>query len=93
MEIEKEVGQHDKFDPNAPETEEDGLIAGQLRILKIKQHCKESKLKAQNLLQLQNGVPIHEKTGIFEVTDFKTYYKQQFQRDLLNFEGPAVPRV
>ncbi len=61
METEKDVGQHDKFDPNAPETEEDGLIAGQLRILKIKQHCKESKLKAQNLVQLQNGGPIHEK--------------------------------
>lgn len=45
MKLEKEDYQQDKFDPNAPETEEDGLIAGQLRILKTKQHCKESSLR------------------------------------------------
>jgi hypothetical protein len=63
MKLEEEDDHQEKYDPNAPETEEDGLIAGQLRILKIKQHCKESKLRSQNLLQLQNGAPIHEKTG------------------------------
>ena len=72
MELEKENGLQDKFDPNAPETEEDGLIAGQLRILKIKQHCKESKLKAQNLLQLQNSGPIQEKNVIIDVTVLDT---------------------
>ena len=72
MKLEEEDDHQEKYDPNAPETEEDGLIAGQLRILKIKQHCKESKLRSQNLLQLQNGGPIHEKNVIIEVTELDT---------------------
>lgn len=72
MKLEEEDDHQEKYDPNAPETEEDGLIAGQLRILKIKQHCKESKLKAQNLLQLQNGGPIQEKNVIIDVTVLDT---------------------
>ena len=72
MKLEEEDDHQEKYDPNAPETEEDGLIAGQLRILKIKQHCKESKLKAQNLLQLQNSGPIQEKNVIIDVTVLDT---------------------
>ena len=41
MKLEEDNDHQEKYDPNAPETEEDGLIAGQLRILKIKKHCKE----------------------------------------------------
>jgi len=72
MKLEEADDHQEKYDPNAPETEEDGLIAGQLRILKIKQHCMESKRRAQNLLQLQNGGPIHEKNAIIDVTELDT---------------------
>ena len=72
MELEKENGLQDKFDPNAPETEEDGLIAGQLRIQKILFRRKEMKERTQNLLKSQNDGSIHEKNVKIEATEFDT---------------------
>jgi len=51
MELKKEDGQQKKFDPNAPETEEDSLIAGQLRVMKILQHRKARKKSRELNLQ------------------------------------------
>ena len=72
MELEKEKGQQVKFDPNTPETEDDGLIAGQLCIQKILFRRKEIKERSQNLLQLQNDGPFHEKNVKIEVTELDT---------------------
>ena len=72
MKLEKGDDDQEKYDPNAPETEEDGLIAGHLRIQKILFRCKEMKERNQNLLQLQNGGPIHEKNAIIDVTVLDT---------------------
>jgi len=72
MKLEEGDGHQEKYDPNAPETEEDGLIAGQLRIHKILFRRKEMKERSQNLLQLQNDGSIHEKDDIIEVTEIDT---------------------
>ena len=72
MKLEEEDDHQEKYDPNAPETEEDGLIAGQLRIQKILFCRKEMKERTQNLLKLQNGGPIHEKNVKIEATELDT---------------------
>jgi hypothetical protein len=55
MELKIKDNQQKKFDPNAPETEEDGLIAGKLRIMKIHQnlkaHEKSRELNSQEILK------------------------------------------
>ena len=73
----KEDNHQEKYDPNAPETEEDGLIAGQLRIHKILFRRKEMKERSQNLLQLQNDGSIHEKDDIIEVSELKNKPKSK----------------
>jgi hypothetical protein len=72
MKIGKEDEHQEKYDPNAPETEEDGLIAGQLRIQKILFRRKEMKERTQNLLKFQNGGPIHEKNVKIETAELDT---------------------
>ena len=42
---------NDKYDPNAPETEEDGLIAGKLRMFKVFQHYKALTGREHPMLQ------------------------------------------
>jgi hypothetical protein len=47
----------DKYDPNAPETEVDGLIAGKLRLLKASQHFKALTGREHSLLPLPKDFP------------------------------------
>ncbi len=41
----------DKYDPNAPETEDDGLVAGKLRMFKAFQHYKALTGREHPMLQ------------------------------------------
>ncbi len=72
MKLGKEDDHQEKYDPNAPETEEDGLIAGQLRIQKILFRQKEMKERTQKLLKSQNDGSIHEKNVKIEATELDT---------------------
>ena len=44
-------------DPNRPETEEDGLIAGKLRLLKVRQQYKKLTGRDHELLPLPKEEP------------------------------------
>jgi len=46
-----------KYDPNAPETEEDAISAGAIRILKVRQMFKGRQQIEQTSTQLKENLP------------------------------------
>jgi hypothetical protein len=71
MKIGKEDDHQEKYDPNAPEKEEDGLIAGQLRIQKILQHRKQLKESTQRPLQLPKDGTTHGQNQILGISELE----------------------
>ena len=54
----------DKFDPNGPETEEDGVRAGALRVLKMRHQSQVLRERSRALSQSHSNVPEPSETLI-----------------------------
>lgn len=70
-EVERVEFMVNKYNPNAPETEEDLLLAGKLRLLKVRQHSRELKDRTQRLSQSQKSTQQETDTSISQLSQLQ----------------------